>query len=255
MSEKYKAIIIDDEVRARTLLRGMLGEIAPEIEIAAEAEDLPNGVKAIRRLQPQLVFLDIEMPGHSGLELLDFFNDDEISFEIVFTTAYNNYAIKAFKLSAIDYLLKPISAEELREAVDRFTRKKRENARLIDYHALRENLSTQSSKRIAVPSGNAIKFIDTENIVFLKADSSYTEIYFTDGTQLVVSRTLKNFDDIFDTSGPFFRCHKSYIANITYINEYIKSDGGYLMMKNGHQVSVSPDRVDELMNKISFIKR
>jgi two-component system, LytTR family, response regulator len=255
MSEKYKAIIIDDEIRARSLLRGMLGEIAPEIEVAAEAEDLPNGVKAIRRLQPQLVFLDIEMPGHSGLELLDFFNDDEISFEIVFTTAYNNYAIKAFKLSAIDYLLKPISADELREAVDRFTRKKREASRIADYHALRENLSSQSNKRIAVPSGNSIKFIDAENIIFLKADSSYTEIFFTDGTQLVVSRTLKNFDDIFDSSGTFFRCHKSYIVNITYISEYVKSDGGYLMMKNGNQVSVSPDRVDELMNKISFIKR
>ncbi|MGL5888371.1 MAG: LytR/AlgR family response regulator transcription factor, partial [Bacteroidia bacterium] len=184
MSEKYKAIIIDDEVRARTLLRGMLGEVAPEIEVAAEAEDLPNGVKAIRRIQPQLVFLDIEMPGHSGLELLDFFNDEEVNFEIVFTTAYNNYAIKAFKLSAIDYLLKPISAEELREAVDRFMRKKREAVPLIDYHALRENLSFQNNKRIAVPSGNTIKFIDTENIAFLKADSSYTEIFFTDGTQL-----------------------------------------------------------------------
>ncbi|MGL5892237.1 MAG: LytR/AlgR family response regulator transcription factor, partial [Bacteroidia bacterium] len=170
-------------------------------------------------------------------------------------TAYNNYAIKAFKLSAIDYLLKPISAEELREAVDRFTRKKREAVPLIDYHALRENLGSQNNKRIAVPSGNTIKFIDTENIAFLKADSSYTEIFFTDGTQLVVSRTLKNFDDIFEPSSSFFRCHKSYIANIKHIAEYVKSDGGYLMMKTGHQVSVSPDRVDELMNKISFIKR
>lgn len=255
MSEKYKAIIIDDETRARSLLSGMIREITPEIEVVAEASDLPNGVKAIRRLQPQLVFLDIEMPGHSGLELLSFFNDDEIGFDIIFTTAYNNYAIRAFKLSAIDYLLKPISAEELREAVDRFSKKKRSTAKAAEYAALRENLTQQNSKRIAVPSGNTIKFIDTEDIIFLKADSSYTEIYFVDGSQLVVSRTLKNFEDIFEASSSFFRCHKSYIVNITYINEYVKSDGGYLSMKSGHQLSVSPDRVDELMTKIHFIKR
>jgi two-component system LytT family response regulator len=256
MSEKFSAIIIDDEVRARSLLRGLLGEVAPEIEVVAETEDLPNGVKAIRRLQPKLIFLDIEMPGHSGLELLDFFNDDEIGFEIIFTTAYNNYAIRAFKLSAIDYLLKPISPAELRESVDRFLRKTRENAtKLVDYSALRENLLPQNPGRIAVPSGNAIKFIDPQNIVCLKADSSYTEIYFTDGTQLVVSRTLKNFEDGFDAAAPFYRCHKSYIVNIQHITEYVKSDGGYLLMNNGMQVSVSPERIDDLMNKISFIKR
>jgi two-component system, LytTR family, response regulator len=255
MSEVITAIIIDDEVRARTLLRAMLREVAPEVQVVAETEDLPNGVKAIRRLKPQLVFLDIEMPGHSGLELLDFFNEDEVSFEVVFTTAYNSYAIKAFKVSAIDYLLKPISADELREAVDRYHRRRKEVTRLIDYTALRENLSNDIAGRIAVPSGNAIKFINTEDLVCLKADSSYTELYFKEGAQLVVSRTLKNFEDCFDAGSPFFRCHKSYIVNTAHILEYIKSEGGYLVMKNGQQVSVSPDRLEELMNRISFIKR
>jgi two-component system LytT family response regulator len=116
-----KAIIVDDENKARQLLRAMLSDLCPNVEVVADCDDLPNGVKAIKRHSPDLVFLDIEMPGHSGLELLDFFNDDEVNFNIIFTTAYDHYAIQAFKLSAVDYLLKPLSPKDLVEAVERAT--------------------------------------------------------------------------------------------------------------------------------------
>lgn len=250
---EYKAIIIDDELRARTLLAGMLKECAAGITVIAGCEDLPNGVKAIRRHKPDLVFLDIEMPGHSGLELLDFFNEDEINFDIIFTTAYNNYAIQAFKLSAIDYLLKPISMEELEQSIERFRRKNKKHA--SDYAALKENLNKNNSNKIAVPTGNSIRFIELQSILYLKADSSYTEMMFTDGTRLIVSRTLKNFEEVLNSSTGFFRCHKSYLVNSNAISDYVKSDGGYIVLNNGVNVPISPDKSGELLEMMKLIKR
>lgn len=255
MKKEFKAIIIDDEQRARSLLSGMVGEYAHDIDIIAETEDLPNGVKAIRKHKPDLVFLDIEMPGHSGLELLDFFNEDEVDFDIIFTTAYSNYAIQAFKLSAIDYLLKPIEEKELTDAIERFRKKNKNRNRGLDYAVLRENLKRESGSKIAVPSGNSIKFIEPESICFLKAEGSYTEINFTDGNKLIVSRTLKNFEDIFNGNSPFLRCHKSFIVNVNCIKEYVKSDGGYLLMHGSQHVSVSPDRIDDILRSANFISR
>lgn len=255
MKKEIKAIIIDDEQRARTLLSGMIGEYASDVEVIAESEDLPNGVKAIRKHKPDLVFLDIEMPGHSGLELLDFFNEDEVHFDIIFTTAYSNYAIQAFKLSAIDYLMKPIEEKELKDAIERFRRKNKDHHPGLDYAVLRENLNRESNSKIAVPSGNSIKFIEPDSICFLKAEGSYTEINFTDGTKLVVSRTLKNFEDIFNSNSRFCRCHKSFIINTNCIKEYVKGDGGYLLTNSNQHISVSPDRVDDILRSANFISR
>ncbi len=248
-----KVIIIDDELMARNLLRSMLTEYCPDVEILADATDLPNGIKAIRRLKPDLVFLDIEMPGHTGLELLEFFNEDEIDFSIVFTTAYNQYAIQAFKLSAVDYLLKPIEPSELENAVERFRKIVARNKHT--YHVLKENLNPDNNKKIAVPEGNTIKFLELDNILYFKADSSYTEIHFTDGSKLVISRTLKNIEDTLDNTHGYFRCHKSYLVNTKYITDYVKSDGGYLLMKNTVQVPISTEKVQELIEKVAFVKR
>jgi two-component system LytT family response regulator len=249
----YKAIIIDDELRARTLMQGMIETFVTDIEVVALCEDLPNGVKAIHKLKPDLVFLDIEMPGHSGLELLDFFNEDEVNFGIIFTTAYNQYAVKAFKLSAIDYLLKPIEEEELIAAVERF--KKQTKKTKVDYSAFKENLNQPTMNKIAVPTGNTIQFIELNTIHYLKASSSYTEIFFTDDTRLVVSRILKNFEEILNEETQFFRCHKSYIVNTKYITGLIKSDGGHLSLLNDVTVPISSDKSVELMNLMKIIKR
>jgi len=150
-----KAILIDDEKRARISLSLLLEEYCSEIQIVADCENLAEGIKAIRKQQPDVVFLDIEMPGHSGLELLDFFNEDEITFDIIFTTAYNEYAIQAFKFSAIDYLLKPIAPEELIDAVNRLKKQKqkRENFQLLKKNIEKENLT-----KIAVQTGKNLIF-------------------------------------------------------------------------------------------------
>ena len=245
------AIIIDDEKTARVVLKEMLLEYCKDVEVVAESEDLHNAVKAIRKYKPDLVFLDIEMPGHSGLELLDFFNDDEISFSTIFTTAYHQYAIQAFKLSAIDYLLKPMDSEELKNAIQRYSRIAKTNK--IEYNILKENLAVPN--KITVPTGNSIKFIELQHILFLEADSSYTKIVFIDDTKLTVSRTLKNFEESLNPTVLFFRCHKSYIVNINFISEYVKSDGGYIILKNKTRIPVSNEKINELLEMMTRIKR
>lgn len=247
-----KAIIIDDESQARKLLINLLKEYCPQVEVIADCEDLPNGVKAIRKLKPELVFLDIEMPGHSGLELIDFFDEDDINFGIIFTTAYNQYAVKAFKLSAIDYLLKPIDGEELIDAIKRFEKSivKKESIQL-----LKENLSSTSILKIAVPVGQSVRFIHLADIVFLKAENSYTEIILKDESKLTVSRILKNFEDTLIENPNFFRCHKSYIVNQDYIIDYVKSDGGYLILKPMYEIPISHDKIDLFLKQTTIVKR
>jgi two-component system, LytTR family, response regulator len=252
MDNSYKAIIIDDELRARTLLSAMVKEYAPNIAVVAECEDLPNGVKAIKKHKPDLIFLDIEMPGHSGLELLDFFNEEEIDFKIIFTTAYSEYAIKAFKLSAIDYILKPIDAGELQLGIKKFEKSR---TTLADLNVLRHNIQNSDSKRIALPIGSSVRFIDLDTVLYFKADSSYTELFFADETKLVASRTLKNFEDVLDKNFAFFRCHKSYIVNTNFITDYTKGDGGYLSMKNNISIPISSEKTSELFEKMKLVKR
>jgi two-component system LytT family response regulator len=247
-----KAIIIDDESQARKLLKNLLKEYCPQVEVIADCEDLPNGVKAIRKLKPELVFLDIEMPGHSGLELVDFFDDDDIHFGIIFTTAYNQYAVKAFKLSAVDYLLKPIDGEELIDAIARYEKSmfKKESIQL-----LKENLSGTSLQKIAVPVGQSVRFIQLTDIIFFKAENSYTEIFMHDESKLTVSRTLKNFEDTLLDNPLFFRCHKSYIVNQDYIIDYVKSDGGYLVLKPKCEIPISHDKVEQFLKQTTIVKR
>lgn len=247
MKKKYKAIIIDDEKMARTVLQGMLEEYFDYIEIVATCPDLQTGVTAIKKHSPDIVFLDIEMPGHSGLELLDFFTDDEVTFAIIFTTAYNNYAIQAFKLSAVDYLLKPIEPEELERSMDRYIR----NTDKKEYSILKHNLKADAPKKIALSTGNAIRFVEIDSILFMKAEGAYTQITLNDHSTILVSKGLKNYEEILSENTRFYRCHKSYIVNLDAITEYIKSDGGYLIVANKYDVSISSEKVDELFTLIN----
>lgn len=247
-----RAIIIDDEKRARLNLALLINEYCSDVTIIAECENLPEGVKAIRKNKPDLVFLDIEMPGHSGLELLDFFDENEIGFKIIFTTAYQEYAIQAFKFSAVDYLLKPINPTELTEAVNRFSKEKE---KIEKYTILKENLKQDSIKKIAIPTGNSLVFIETEKIIYIKGEGAYSEIFCLDNEKLLVSRNLKNFEDIMCIHQNFVRNHKSYIVNTNFIKAYIKSDGGSLELKNGIQIPVSNEKIQTILEAIEIIKR
>jgi two-component system LytT family response regulator len=243
-----KAIIVDDENKARQLLRAMLADLCPDVEVVADCDDLPSGVKAIKRHSPDIVFLDIEMPGHSGLELLDFFNDDEVHFNVIFTTAYDHYAIQAFKLSAVDYLLKPISPIELTDAVARAEKKNaRDNTRI---HMLRHQLGNDSKGKLAVPHLNGLRFLAHDDILYLKGERAYTNLYCKDGSTITASRNLKHFEEQLSGHRNFFRCHRSYIVNLGRITEYVRSDGGHLVLEGKVSISISPDRVDELMKRL-----
>jgi two-component system, LytTR family, response regulator len=247
---KTSAIIVDDEKMARTLLEGMLNLYCPEIEIVELCSDLPQAVKAIHKHKPQLVYLDIEMPGHSGLEIIDFFNPEEIDFSIIFTTAYNEYALDAFKLSAVDYLLKPIESEELERSFERFKRTKSKFS-TEQMSSLKETLYSGVKKKIAVPTVSSIRLLQLSDIVFFKADGSYTEIYLLNGEKVISSKGLKHYEDVTSFSPSFFRCHKSYVVNLEAIDEFVKSEGGHLKMQNGMLVQFSSDKAQEILKRIS----
>ena len=247
-----KAIIIDDEKRARVSLSLLIKEYCPNVKIVAECENLPEGVKAIRKHNPDLILLDIEMPGHSGLELLDFFDENDVNFSIIFTTAYNEYALQAFKFSAIDYLLKPINPEQLMDGIARLEKQKQ---KLENFKILKENLQQESLSKIAVPSGNTLIFIDTAKIAYIKGEGSYAEVFCTTGTKNLVSRNLKNFEDILCSNKRFIRVHKSYIVNFEHVISFNKSDRGSLELNTGIHIPVSPERTTPILEQIQIIKR
>ena len=246
MNMKLRAVIIEDEQKARRILSTLLKENCPDIEVCEQAEDLPNGVKAIVKHQPDVVFLDIELPGFSGFEIKDFI--EEINFEIIFTTAYSEYALKAFELSALDYLLKPIQIEQLIKSVEKL--KKRRGAQMLErLNALKENLIESSPKRIALPTAEGFLFVEENEIIYLEADNSYTTIFFTNGSKLIVSRNLGEFVELI-SSPHFYKPHRSYFINLNHIREYKKQDGGHLIMDNGDTVYIARDKKNEMLEII-----
>lgn len=245
----YKAIIIDDEEMARVLLREMLTDHADTITVQGMYADLPSGIKAIRKLNPDLVFLDIDLPGHSGLELLDFFNDDEIDFSIIFVTAYNQYALQALNMSAVSYILKPIQADSLQNAISLFERNRNRNA----YNVLKSNMAGNQPQKIGLTTLNTVTFEELSNILFFEADGSYTKVVLKNGNPIVVSKALKHFENMLADSSDFIRCHKSFIVNVRHISEYVKTDGGYLKVDKVHQVSISQDKVDTVLKMITNV--
>ena len=248
-----KALIIDDEKKARQVLHILVEENCPKITEILEAEDLLSGVDLIKKEQPSIVFLDIEMPEHSGLEILNFIEKEIHNFEIIFTTAYSEYAIQAFQLSAIDYLLKPVRPSQVKEAVDKaiaFLGNSQINQRLTE---LKLSLENVNFKKIGLPNANGIKFVDFNTIIMLEADGMYTNVStIKDGT-ILVSKPLKFFVDTLQKIKSFYRPHRSYLINLTYIKEYIKKDGGYILMENDKTVSISKDKKEEFLTIVQNI--
>ena len=247
----YSALIVDDELMARTLLNDMISMYCPEIEVVALCKDLPEAIKAINKLKPNLVFLDIEMPGYSGMDIFDFFDDVDIQFSIIFTTAYNNYAIQAFKLSAVDYILKPIETNDLQTAVSLFVKKTEfEN---VKYKNLQNNLKQNGNQKLALNTMNSVSFINVNDILFLQAEGAYTKIVMLDGKVFTQSKGLKSFEYLTESNTNFVRCHKSYIVNLKYVTEYVRKDGGYLVVNQNKTINVSQEKVNEVLEKMALI--
>ncbi|HAH53783.1 MAG TPA: DNA-binding response regulator [Flavobacterium sp.] len=251
---KYKTVIIEDEKRAQILLQTILEKHFPNIEILAIADDLPSGVKAIHKHKPDFIFLDIEMPNYNGLEILDFFDENQIDFSIIFTTAYNHYAIEALKIAAVDYLLKPLNKEDIQEALGRFE-KKNKSYNQESFSSLKSIITDKKINKIAVPEGNQLHFIKPEDIVYIKADNSYSELYLENGKQMIVSRSIKNFEDGLKENPCFCRIHKSYLINTQFVDKYDKSNGGWVTLSNKKELPISSEKIDDFMGLINKISR
>ncbi|MEZ5043344.1 MAG: LytTR family DNA-binding domain-containing protein [Saprospiraceae bacterium] len=235
-------VIIDDESGSRNNLRLLIERYCPEIEILGMAEDVPSGLKLINVLKPALIFLDIEMPGQDGFALIDQL-PDKTNLKIIFTTAYEQYAIRAFKVSALDYLLKPIDIRELQAAVAKLKEDKQHIGERLDM--LGETLKHGINK-IAIPHQDGLVFVKLEDIVFLEAKRNYTNIYKQNDKPLLVAKSLREFEELLLQSG-FFRTHRSFIINLSHVEEWVKKDGGYILMSNQKQVPIVKDRRDEFL--------
>lgn len=246
-----KAIIIDDEAKARRMIETLLREYCPDVDIVAIAEDVPSGVIAINQHNPDVLFLDVEMPGYTGFQLLDFFK--QVDFEIIFTTAHSDYALQAFKVSAIDFLLKPIQISELINAVDKVKKKQGAIGERLD--ALRENFKDTSIRKLALSVSEGLIFVDISDILMLAADGAYTLFHLVGGKSILVSKKIKEYEGALNPDNHFFRPHRSYVVNLNKIKQYVKQDGGYILMDDDTQVPLARERKDEfhqVIQKMSF---
>jgi two-component system LytT family response regulator len=252
MERKFRAILIDDEPFCTAGLEIDLKETCPNVDVIAMCNSAKEGMKQIKLLQPDVVFLDIEMPWMNGLELVEMLQP--IDFEIIFITAYDEFAVKAFRLSAIDYLMKPVERSLLKEAVLRLEGKSSETnvqqqkvSQL--FHNIKEPVST--NPKITVPNRDGIDLIPVHDIIYCKANSSYTEILLLDGTKKLVSRVLKDIGFQLDSFN-FLRVHQSFLINMEHLKSYHRSDGGFVEMINGDHISVSRSRKQELHSRLSL---
>ena len=239
-------VIIDDEVAARNVLKEMIETLELPVTILAMAEDVPSGVKAINKHRPDFILLDVEMPVYNGFQLIAFF--DAINVDIVFVTAYSEYAVRAFQVSAVDYLVKPILADYLKTAIERVEQNR--NISKERYDVLKKYTAANEIQRIALPISNGLLFTDLKDIIYIKAEGSYSCFHLTDGRKVLVSKKIKEFENILLPTGHFFRTHRTYLINLHKIKQYIKTDGGHILMNNGDIVSISRELKEDFLNKI-----
>ncbi|MCB0481567.1 MAG: response regulator transcription factor [Flavobacteriales bacterium] len=238
-----RVLIVDDELRAQRSLENLLDAYCPRVSVVASVGSVAAAVGEINRHQPDLVFLDIEMPHENGFALFKWMPNP--TFRTIFTTAYEQYAINAFRVSAVDYLLKPIQAEQLVQAVDRASEldKKLEVWKI---QHLRENMEKREIKKVSFPTSNGLRFVPPQEIVLLKSEGSYTHVWLQNDQKMLISRKLGELE--FVSLLPYFcRTHRSFVVNLHHVVEYVRSDGGYLLLSNGEMASISRDKKDEVI--------
>ncbi len=250
MEQKIKALIIDDEERARRVLTNMINEFCPDIEIVGDCENVPQGVLEINRKKPDVVFLDIEMPDYSGFELLEFFRD--VDFEIIFVTAYSKYAIQAFEVSAIDYILKPIQINQLEKAISKLKNKLHLATMFDRLQTLKDNLKSDKIQKIAIPVSDGLIFVKVDEISHIDADGSYSKIWFTAGSNILVCKKLKYFEELLDTTDYFYRVHRSHLVNIQYINKYSRHES-MITLDNNQNIKVARDKKVQFEEKLKSL--
>jgi len=248
----YKTILVDDEKGCRDTLESLLQDL-PEINIVATVNSIELAQEAIANLNPHLVFLDIEMPGGTGFEMLEKLNN--INFDIIFTTAYDQYAIKAIKYSALDYLLKPIDPKELEESVQRFSSKKHDQDLINNkFKTLLNNLEGETShQKIAIPDGEGLSFIKIKDIIRFQSDGSYTYLHTLDNKKpLLISKPIGDYQEML-ANEPFVRVHRSHLINVEHVEKYIKGEGGVAIMSDQSKVEVSRRKKNDFIAALSAL--
>ena len=239
-----RAIIIDDEPKNVRILHKLVEDYCPGVEVIAEASDVENGYTAIIQNSPDLLFLDIEMPFGNAFDLLDKLKP--VSFDVIFVTAFNNYALRALKYSALDYLLKPVDIEELMAAVKKASDKRRTRETNEKLNNLLHNLQKPAVLKMALPTKEGLVFIHTDRIARCQASGAYTQIFTTDNEKIVTSRNIKEYEELLPED-MFFRIHNSHIINLKCVKRYYKGRGGYIEMDNGVTLEVASRRKDDFL--------
>lgn len=249
----FTTILIDDEANSRSALSKKIAAACPQLQIVAECSNGLEGIEAIKKHQPEIVFLDIEMPHMNGFTMLQ--HIEEKNFELVFTTAYNQYAINAIRMGAFDYLVKPVDAAELKTVVARFAEKKQNSSTSERLQLLLTQLSGNNNtapQKIAVATQEGLEIVTVENVVYMEAVGNYTQLHFLAGKPLTASKTLKEFEEMLQYAG-FFRIHNASLVNMLYIKKYVKGDGGQVILSNGLMLDVARRRKEELVELLMKI--
>lgn len=245
MTMKLRAIIADDESAARETLRNYITRYCEGVEIVEEAKDVPDAVACIRQHQPDLLFLDVEMPFGNAFDVLD--QTAEINYETIFVTAFSEYAIKALNFSAAYYILKPVAIDELVVAVEKVKENRSDKNATNRTHVIAENLRNPENKKLVLPTTSGFEVVSIREIVRLSGSGNYTEIFFTDGRKKVVSKVLKHFQDLLEDQG-FIRVHKSHMVCMEQVQGYQKGRGGVLTMSDGAEIDVSPTKKQDILD-------
>ena len=243
------AVIIDDEATVRNAISSLLGDYFPEIRIIATAGTVEEGFESIVKHKPDLVFLDIELPDGTGFDLLRKFQ--QIPFKIIFVTGHQEYALDAIKVSALDYVLKPVDTDELRHAVEKAGQIISQEEQKLKFQALNENLQSKKVlKRIILHTSDHLQLVSVSDIIRAEADSNYTSFRLANGKHVLVSRTIKEFESLLSGSG-MIRVHQSHLVNINYIDRFVKKDGGYILLKEGTKIPVSPNLKKQILQTLT----
>lgn len=244
-------VIVEDELHSRETLKNMVNEYCPDVEIMGLASSVQEGIELLNTHYPDLVFLDIEMQSETGFDLLT--QVKNLNFEVIFTTAFEQYALNAIKFSAIDYLLKPIDLEELQNAVEKVVRKKKASLHNKKLEILLDNIHNKNTAQhtITLSTSNGYEFINVADIIYCEADGSYTNFFIKNKKSLLISKHLKEYENLLSDHN-FMRVHQSYLINLSEVEKYIKSEGGYIVMKNGAKLSISKKNKEEFVRKMTF---
>ena len=243
-----RSIIIDDEPQSAGMLKNDLAANCPLVDVITVCNSAKEGIMSIKKEKPDLVFLDIEMPWMNGFEMLEML--DEINFSIIFTTAHDQFAAKAFRISAVDYLLKPIDVNDLKEAVRKALQRSEQREGNIHIENLLRNIKQPSSQqKIALPYRDGYEFVEVAHIIYCQAEGAYTKVFLDSKKYILVSKTLGDIEELLPHD-LFQRIHHSTVVNLNYVTHFVRTDGGYVKLETGEQLTVSKSKRDVVMARL-----